>query len=396
MILKNIHLKDFRAHQDTELSFGPGMNLITGPNGVGKTNILEAIHFLSLTKSFLTSSDGNLLRHGAAFFSITGDFTGRHRKNLQAKVVSSRGILKRLFVNGSEVERKATHIGEIPTVVLSPQDYTLTAGGPGERRRLMNNIISQSSSTYLSDVLRYRRVLRQRNELLLRLKRSVQEKSGEELLESWTNELVTIGASIIEARLKFCDVFSGLLCDAHEQLGGVLERPTLVYSPIEGYLLSPNEGLSEVLSLNDIESAFRDALNRRSRRERERGVTLVGPHRDEVVFRIDDLELRRFASQGQHRTFGMALKLSQYRYLLDMTEEEPIMLLDDVFDNLDRDRITLFLGILQDEGMGQTIVTAARKEILEGFVDFMDGDNRMIELKRTGENQLSPIPVQAI
>ncbi len=394
MILENIHLKDFRIHQDTKLSFGSGMNLITGPNGIGKTNILEAIHFLSLTKSFLTSSDGNLLRHGAAFFSIIGNFSSRHRKTLQVKAISPRGDVKRLFVNGSEVERKATHIGEIPTVVLSPQDYTLTAGGPRERRRFMNNIISQSSSTYLADLLRYRRVLRQRNELLMRLKRSAQA-GGEDLLESWTKELVTIGARIIEARLKFCDVFSELLCDAHEQLGGVLERPTLSYSPIEGYNISPNEGVYRDITREAIASAFRSVLDKRTKGERERGVTLVGPHRDELVFKIDDLEVRRFASQGQHRTFGMALKLSQYRYLLYMTEEEPIMLLDDVFDNLDRDRITLFLGILQNEGMGQTIVTAARKEILEGFVDFTGGNNRMIELTGAGENQPSPIPVHA-
>ena len=386
MILNTLRLKDFRTHSATEIHFGDGMNLVCGANGIGKTNILEAVHYLSLTKSFLTTTDHYLLRHDTAFFELVGEFTGEHRKQVKVRAAFTPGEGKKIFVNGSPVERKADHIGTIPTVLLCPQDYTLTAGGPSERRRFINNIICQSSSSYLDDLIRYRRTLKQRNEVLYRMKRS-SPGGGEETLESWTNELVEIGSRILSARLKFCEVFSGLLTKAHELLGDAVERPSFEYQPIGD--------VTATTKLRDIRDAFLAAVRREKHRERQRGVTLVGPHRDEITFFLDDLEVRRYASQGQHRTFGMALKLAQFQYLREVTDENPIMLLDDVFDNLDRERIQLFIRILRNEGMGQSIITAARKEILDGFVEFNIEAFRLIELPLMLENNLAEESVQA-
>lgn len=386
MILNTLRLKDFRAHSESEIHFGERMNLVCGANGIGKTNVLESIHYLSLTKSFLTSTDQTLLSHEAPFFELLGEFTGEHRKQLTVRAAFVPGEGKKFFVNGSPVERKADHIGTIPTVLLCPQDYTLTAGGPGERRRFINNIISQSSSSYLDDLIRYRRTLKQRNEVLYRMKRS-NLSGAEETLESWTIELVEIGSRIISARLNFCGVFSGLLTKAHEMLGDVVERPSFEYRPISDTISTTD--------LADIRDAFTAAIRKEKHRERQRGVTTVGPHRDEITFFLDDLEVRRFASQGQHRTFGMALKLAQFQYLRNETDETPIMLLDDVFDNLDRQRIQLFIGILQEQGMGQLIITAAQKEILEGFIDFESESNQMIELPLMPENNPIEMAVHA-
>ncbi|TDI68940.1 MAG: DNA replication and repair protein RecF [Bacteroidetes bacterium] len=386
MILNTLRLKDFRAHSESEIHFGERMNLVCGANGIGKTNVLESIHYLSLTKSFLTSTDQTLLSHEAPFFELLGEFTGEHRKQLKVRAAFVPGEGKKFFVNGSPVERKADHIGTIPTVLLCPQDYTLTAGGPGERRRFINNIISQSSSSYLDDLIRYRRTLKQRNEVLYRMKRS-NLSGAEETLESWTIELVEIGSRIISARLNFCGVFSGLLTKAHEMLGDVVERPSFEYRPISDTISTTD--------LADIRDAFTAAIRKEKHRERQRGVTTVGPHRDEITFFLDDLEVRRFASQGQHRTFGMALKLAQFQYLRNETDETPIMLLDDVFDNLDRQRIQLFIGILQEQGMGQLIITAAQKEILEGFIDFESESNQMIELPLMPENNPIEMAVHA-
>ncbi|GMQ81649.1 MAG: DNA replication/repair protein RecF [Rhodothermia bacterium] len=386
MILNTLRLKDFRAHLASEIHFGDGMNLVCGANGIGKTNILEAVHFLSLTKSFLTTTDHYLLRHDAPFFDLVGEFTGEHRKQVKVRAAFTPGEGKKIFVNGSAVERKAEHIGTIPTVLLCPQDYTLTAGGPSERRRFINNIICQSSSAYLDDLIRYRRTLKQRNEVLYRMKRS-SPGGGEETLESWTNELVEIGSRIISARLMFCHVFSGLLTKAHEMLGDAVEKPTFEYRPIGDATATTDRA--------DIRDAFLVAVRREKHRERQRGVTLVGPHRDEITFFLDGQEVRRYASQGQHRTFGMALKLAQFQYLKNVTDETPIMLLDDVFDNLDRERIQLFIRILQTQGMGQSIITAARKEILDGFVEFDSDSNELIELPMVLENNSVEVSVDA-
>jgi len=376
MVLQHIKLKDFRFHEAAEFAFGPGVNLICGPNGTGKTNILEAIHFLALTKGFLTSSDEILLRRESTFFEIVGRFAGERRSQITVRTVFAKGVGKKLFVNGSEIERKADHVGTIPVVLLCPQDQALTAGSPAERRRFLDTIISQSSAAYLENLFRYRRALRQRNALLQSLRRPGpfgEAMGGKELLESWTNELVETGADIIASRSAFCDAFSDRLSRAYERLGDVVERPRLSYSTIDLAGSDPTDRESIVI-------AFRNAAKRLSPTERSRGVTMAGPHRDDLKFSLDRLNVRRYASQGQHRTFGMALKLAQYDYLREETGERPILLLDDVFDNLDGTRIALFLEILSGQEMGQTIITAARREILDRFIEIGDENVRMIEL----------------
>ncbi len=371
MILQEIKLRDFRAHGNTGFSFGKGINIICGPNGIGKTNILEAVHYLCLTKSFLTSTDVYALRDGAPFFEVEGTFSGELRQQVQVRVVYAASGGKRIFLNGSPVERKAMLIGQLPVVVFSPEDHRLTADAPEGRRRFMNIVISQSSPVYLEDLIRYRRTLKQRNELLLAAKRSGQPVSPGQL-GSWTEKLVSVGSSIYEARLRFAEVYANLLSSAHRSLGPGMEEPGLMYTPLKDVPAGADRAR--------IESSFRAAIESSARRERERGITVVGPHRDDLVFILDDRELRRYGSQGQHRTFGMAMKLAQYRYLLDATDEPPLMLLDDVFDNLDRNRISIFLEILREEGMGQTIITAARKDIFDGLIEFSNPRHRLIEI----------------
>jgi DNA replication and repair protein RecF len=371
--IQQIILHNFRAHENHTVEFSPGINIIHGPNGIGKTNILEAIHYLCLTKSFLTSTDQYALRQGTPFFQLDGHFSGIRRKDLSIRLVYAGREGKRALINGSRVEKLSTLVGQLPVVVFSPEDQTLTSGGPEERRRFLNNSISQASVIYLEEVMRYRRTLRQRNEILLRA-RKTREEISESLLSVYTESLVQAGSSVILARLNFIERFKGLLRDAYLQLRGIIEEPRLSYQPFRRS--------SERTDPTDIETLFREALGKTAVRERERGITLVGPHRDEVTFYLDGREVRQYASQGQHRTFGLALKLAQYEYLYQTTEEPPVMLLDDIFDNLDRDRISIFLNILREEGNGQCIISAARKEIFDGLFDFSDNRHRMIEMIR--------------
>ena len=372
MILKTLRLLNFRAHQETTVDFAPGVNLLYGSNGAGKTNILEAIHYLCLSKSFLVSNDGYVLRKGRPFFEAEGVFEGNHRTTLKARLVYVPEEGKRLFINGAPLERLSQIVGVLPIVVFSPDDYVLTAGGPEERRRLLDNVLSQSRPLYLDDLLKYRRALRQRNELLGQSRRTRRAPpSG--LLASWDEELVQLGSRVITSRLRFITEFSGFLEAAYVHMEAVSEKPTIAYTTIGR--------LDADADQEQVVERYRAQLVRAEEQERALGRTLVGPHRDELIFRLNGLEVRRYASQGQHRTFGMALKLAQYLYLHDRLDEKPILLLDDVFDNLDLQRARLFVNLLSTDLIGQSVLTAARRDLFADLLPFDEPTHRITKVE---------------
>ena len=371
MILRSVRLLAFRAHAETTVPFAPKVNLLHGPNGAGKTNILEAIHYLCLSKSFIASKDAYALRKTCPYFEVEGAFEGEQRPALQVRLVYVPAEGKRLFVNGAPLERLSQIVGLLPVVVFSPEDQALTAGGPEQRRRFLNNIMSQARPVYLDDLLKYRRTLRQRNELLTQYRRAPHTVDPS-LMASWDAELVALGSRVVAARLRFLDEFSGFLEEAYRRIEAVAEKPTIDYSTFAP--LDP--GADEAV----IADAYRERLDRVARRERQLGRTLAGPHRDELVFRLDELEVRRYASQGQHRTFGMAMKLAQYFYLYDRLEEAPILLLDDVFDTLDAERMEAFLALLQSEAVGQSLITAAQRTLFNGMIPFEQPEHQVAQV----------------
>ena len=358
MVIKSIHLAGIRAHVDSTVHFNDGINVIVGSNGAGKTNILEAVHILCLSRSFLTSRDQYILRKGRPFYQVEGEFQSEVRGSIKVRAAFVPQEGKKVFVGGAQVERMADLVGQFPIVVFSPEDQQLTAEGPEHRRRFLDNIISQSSKLHLENLIRYRKVLKQRNELLLTARRS-RRQPDPMLLDSWSRELLDTGAAIIADRVRFISKFAHHLENAHQKISAVAERPTLTYSPFS----------DEIASEENVLELFAAQMKMRQDQEIERGVTLVGPHRHDLHMALDDLPVRRYASQGQHRTFGMAMKLAQYDYLKEQTPEAPILLLDDVFDNLDPARIEAFLGILGSDAIGQSITTAARREIVHNHLD---------------------------
>ncbi len=369
MRIESLRLLSFRAHEDTTVQFSPGVNLIVGPNGAGKTNILEAIHALCLSKSFLTQSDTNIVRRGDALYRLDGTFAGEQRPKLEVRLTFVPGEGKRAIVNKAPLDRLAQIVGTLPVVVLSPDDYVLTSGGPEERRRFLDNTLSQARPTYLDDVLKYRRVLKQRNALLLAERhRATPDRAT---LEAWTSELVSLGARIIERRRSFVDEFSTYLQDTFEKIEAVGEQPTIEYKT--------------AVDLSDDDLEIAERLQRRYDvalpKERARGRTLIGPHRDELVFRLNGHEVRPYASQGQHRTFALALKLATMDFLKATLDESPILLLDDVFGILDRQRSRVILDMLQSPGAGQCIVTAAGMDPFEGLLALDDPRQRVIEVR---------------
>ena len=372
MILRSLHLLSFRAHAEQTFTFAPKVNLIYGPNGVGKTNVLEAIHYLCLTKSFVTAQDQYVLRQGAPYFQVEGVFEGTRRAELKARIVYVPGEGKKVFINRAPLERLSEVVGLLPVVVLSPADHALTAAGPDERRRFLNNIISQARPVYLDDLLKYRRALRQRNELLQRFRRGRARPELEGVLGSWTEELVLLGSRVVAARLHFLEAFAAYLERAYQSLEAAAERPVIRY---QGLAALPPGADEEAVA-----ARYRSALEKARRREREQGRTLVGPHLDEMVFYLDEMEVRRYASQGQHRTFSLALKLAKYYFLSEQLDERPLFLLDDVFGSLDPHRAQTVLALLQRDEIGQSLLTATQHQPFSRSVDFEVAAHRRIHL----------------
>jgi DNA replication and repair protein RecF len=366
MHLRSLCLTSFRAHEETALDLAPKINLFYGPNGAGKTNVLEAVHYLCLTKSFLTSTDQHVVRRGRPFLEVEGTFEGRRRATLHVKLIFVPGEGKRVFINRAPLARLSELIGELPVVVLSPADYTLTAGGPDERRRFLDATLSQAYPVYLDDLLKYRRALKQRNAHLQQVRRGSHLASGS--LRAWDEELVTLGARLITRRHQFLERFSSFLAEAYRLLEAVGEEPSMEYQTVTQ--------VADAADAEDVAERFRMVLARLRRREAERGRTLAGPHLDEILFRLGDFEVRPYASQGQHRTVGLALRLATFLYLKERLDEVPLLLLDDVFGTLDARRAAVVVDLLRSGAVGQSLVTASRPEAVADRVSLLEREHR--------------------
>ena len=361
MRLRRLSLSQFRAHADTTIEAAPGVNLLVGPNGAGKTNVLEAMGYLCLGKSFLSAPDSNVVQRGTAHFTVEGSFDGHERPDVTLRLAVVPGEGKKAFANGAPLDTISAIVGRVPVVILSPADRDLTAGGPVERRRLLDATLSQAYPAYLTDLMRYRRALRQKNALLQQRRRGKALAPG--TIDAWDEELAVLGGRVVERRRGFLDGFAQRLVEAHTLLGEPGGEMALAYQPSSG----ETDG-------SDTET-LRRALARTRRRSSDLGRTLVGPHLDEVVFSIDGFDLRPYASQGQHRTFALAVRVAQALFFADHFGEPPILLLDDVFGPLDPDRSRVVLDLLVAQTLGQSFITAARAEPFDGVVPFETGDH---------------------
>ncbi|NBC02759.1 MAG: DNA replication and repair protein RecF [Bacteroidetes bacterium] len=346
MRINRLKLQFFRNHEETEVRFAPHLNLFTGSNGAGKTNLIDAIHYLCMTRSFVASSDQYVAHHDEKYFMIDGDFEGEIRSSFKVSCSYSRGEGKKIFVNDSPLDRLSDLIGMIPVVVLSPEDRKLTSEGPAERRTFLDSMISQISPKYLRDLIKFRKIRKQRNKLL-------QEYQGplsmlKSYLEPWDVQLAQIGSAIIFKRAEVLEKFKEYLAIQYQSITGLNLEPTLRYESI----------CDEYDSHEQIHEEYVKQIESNFEKEAEREQTIIGPHRDEVVFYLGDIELRNYGSQGQHRLFSMALKMAQLFYYSDELDDLPIMLLDDVFGNLDQQKIDVITEALTKHS-GQTFITSA-------------------------------------
>jgi DNA replication and repair protein RecF len=367
MIVATVRLRNFRNHAETELRFGDGINVLVGDNGQGKTNIVEAVSYLSLTKSFFGATDATVLRIGCEDFDVWGTIMDGRGIGHTVRVGYGKASGEKEYVlDGSHPERLSSVIGEFPVVILSPEHGAVTSGGPGERRKFIDLLLSQTSRSYLEELLEYRRVLKHRNRVL------VDEKAGGHFtgsdLEPWTAGLVHHGSKIILRRQRFFQEFLPYVKEAYATLAGGGEDPHVEYAP------SAEVDASDIAE--EIAAAFRRCLEDRADDERRRGMTLVGPHRDDVWLAINGRGVQEYASQGQHKTLLVALKLAEFFYLRERRNDVPLFLLDDVFSELDRQRSGRILDIVA--GLGQTVITTTDDRNLHRAVEWSDRHRRFV------------------
>jgi len=346
--IEQIQLVQFRNHKN--LSYGPteGINILYGPNGSGKTSVLEGIHYCALTKSFVTAYDTECLAFGEFFFLIKGSFISDALKKNTVKVVYSRESGKKLIVNGQDLNTFSQHIGSIPCITFSPAEMSIVNGSPVERRRFLDNAICQADSRYLQSMLNYRRILLQRNALLLQLKERFQSI---EMLDVLTEQLSEYAADIVIARLRFIEeILPGL--QAFLSSISVKEKPGITYR-------SSSAQSVYALTREELLNSFREQYAKKKKDEIARGVTAGGPHRDEIVFFLNQHEIKKYASQGQQRSFLIAMKMALYGYLRDKLNEKPLCLFDDLFSELDSSRVEALFAILAT--FGQVFITATEK-----------------------------------
>jgi DNA replication and repair protein RecF len=340
MFLSSINLRNIRKHTNTQIDFTNKLNYIVGGNGVGKTTILESIYYLCTTKSSIAFSDSEVVKIGENSFCIQGQFTGLTNDLVQIDYLQNNN--KKIYIlSNKQVARFSDIIGKFPVVLLSPADHSITQGYPAERRRFVDSVISQASRTYLNNLIEYNRTLKQRTALLYRL-RVLNSKDFSEL-NAWNKKLVASGVEIIKHRKDFVAEFETYISDSYKRILPDKEEPNIHYYFLDGS------------GQDDLVSCFEQLLNQSTEEEIRRGANLVGPHRDDFIFEINGISLKRYGSQGQHKTFQTVLRFAEFFYLKDKTGTPPLFLLDDVFGELDAERAFAISNYLST--VGQAIIT---------------------------------------
>lgn len=367
MYFENIRLKNFRNHTNTSLNFGTKANVVLGDNGEGKTNLLEAISYISLTKSFYASNDTVVLKINEQVFEI------------EANVVSDGGMINKVHIgydsrsgekvysiNKRRIEPFSSIIGKFPLVFLSPENADITFGGPSDRRKFLDIVISQSNISYFKDLSEYRKVIRHRNKIFVNTKFFRTDSSV--LLEPWNDQLVKYGSRIMFKRKLFVNEFRKYIEASYDDLVEVNEIPSITYEP--SFEINDDDAVER------ISEKFFDVIKQKNQEELKFGTTLIGPHRDEIGLKLNGLDLRKFASQGQHKTFLIALKIGEFFYLKERCNETPVFLLDDVFSELDANRAYHMLKLI--ESLSQTFITSTNPEIFNATLKFENNNKKFL------------------
>ena len=361
MILTSLNILNYRNIREASLEFSPKLNCFVGLNGQGKTNVLDAIYLLSFTKSALTSQDSLNIMHGEEMAMVQGTYndgmSATKSLNDAAELPNDgkftiscglrRGVKKQFRKDKKDYPRLLDHIGLIPLVMVCPADHQLIEEGSDERRRFMDVVIGQRNRKYLDCLATYNALLKQRNALL---KQYADKPSPDDLLEVLEWQMVEPAEFIFKARTDFFEEFEPYFQEVYKVISGSSEIPQLRY----------------ISQLQDRD--LREAYARTRQRDLILGWTSQGPHKDDLDMRLGDYPLKQVGSQGQQRTFVLAMKLAQALYLADTTGEAPILLLDDIFDRLDSERVERIVAMVQGEQFGQIFITDTNRQHLTDII----------------------------
>lgn len=360
MIIKDIHIVNFKNIAEAGLAFCPGFNCLVGNNGVGKTNVLDAVYQLSMCKSFFNQPDLQNIRHGEAFFVVQARYD-REGEDVEVYCGVKRGQKKVFKKNQKAYDKLSEHIGLLPLVMISPEDNLLIEGGSEERRKLIDGIISQCDRDYLYSLIRYNKALMQRNMLL---KSSVGKPLDADMLDIWNEQLAENGEVVLRKRLAFLESFRDVFQRFYEQISLGREQVKLEYR-------SSAEG-----------SSLLQALRTTIEKDRIMTYTTVGIHRDDLILNTGGYAVKRTGSQGQKKTFLIALKLAQYAWLYERNGMKPLLLLDDIFDKLDADRVKQIVKIVGGDIFGQVFITDTNREHIDEILKTQGVDYALFRVEQ--------------
>lgn len=361
MILKTLSILNYRNIVGADLEFSPNINCLLGDNGEGKTNLLDAIYFLSFTHSMISNIDSLMIRHDADFFMIKGKY--QHDADDVEEVINismKRGSKKIFRRNDKAYKRIAEHIGLIPLIAVSPDDVMLINGGSEERRKLLDVIIAQYDSAYIGHLLQYNKALKQRNALL-----KMEGTPDETLLLLWEEEMAAHGEEVYKRRNDFIEKFIPLFNEIYAKISDEKENVSLKY--ISHCQRGP---LIDTI----VNNRYKDLAV---------GYSLHGIHRDDIEMTMGEFPMKREGSQGQNKTYVIALKLAQYVFLCQKIKTTtPLLLLDDIFDKLDKGRVEKIIEIVNGDSYGQIFITDTNREHLDKVLASSKSDYKIFNVKK--------------
>lgn len=346
MKLNRLAITNFKNIAEARLEFSPNVNCFLGDNGMGKTNLLDAVYYLSFCKSFSGLPDMQLIRRGETFATLRGGYLRRDVEE-ELTLGLQQGRRKSFKRGGKEYDRLSTHIGAFPLVMASPADSDLISGTGEERRRLMDMVISQTDPIYLDHLMRYGHALQQRNKLL---RDHIVDPA---LYLSVEMAMERSAIYITSARARWTAELSEIFRERYNAIAADGEIPSIGYS---SHLAAEPRG-------------FGAMLDSARRHDEFVGHTSVGPHRDDLELRLNDMPVRRVASQGQCKTYTIALRLAQYSFLENASGMKPLLLLDDIFDRLDARRVERLVEVVSGDGFGQIFITDTNRDHLDNIME---------------------------
>lgn len=359
MYLKKLGLINFKNYENAELEFSSRINCFVGDNGVGKTNLLDAIHYLCLCKSYFNSVDTESILYNGEFAVIQGEFdvNGKNEEIYCGLQRDKRKIFKR---NKKEYSKLSEHIGLLPLVMISPLDSALILDGGEERRKFINNVIIQYDRHYLEMIIRFNRIIAQRNKLL---KDFAEKQTDNDTLAIYDDQLSEVGENIYRVRKEFTEQLVPVFQQYYDFISGNIEKVELVYQ----------SQLSE--------GSYKNLLLKSGDKDRTYRYTTAGPHKDDLVLNLFGHNIKKAGSQGQQKTYLVALKFAQFDFIRQVSGKLPVLLLDDVFDKFDEQRVKQIIKLVSEQKFGQIFITHTNRKRMKAVLEGIHVEHKLFEVE---------------